>query len=41
MMFPIFLLVLSGLFEFSLLFFARGELAEATRVQSIAAGRFR
>ena len=32
MMFPIFLLVLSGLFEFSLLFFARGELAEATRV---------
>jgi hypothetical protein len=32
MMFPIFMLVLSGLFEFSMLFFARGELAEATRV---------
>ena len=28
---PIFALVLFGLFEFSMLFFARGELAEATR----------
>lgn len=29
---PIFGIVLAGLFEFSLLFFARGELAEASRV---------
>ncbi len=32
MVLPVFAIVLFGLFEFSLLFFARGELAEASRV---------